>query len=167
MEERDMHEDSDDQLIEDLRRLFAKDDPVPPLVLETAKASLGWRRLDADLAELLSDSVLDAQGEMALARGTAQLRSVSFSAGRLTIDLELQGEGSERRLLGQLGPPAGATLELQLGDAETAAVPIAIDELGRFRARLPDATRFRLRVGLPDAAAEGGIGYTETSWVPL
>ena len=162
-----MHDHSDDQLIEELRELFAKDDPVPPLVLETAKASLGWRRLDAELAELLSDSALDAQGELALARGTAQIRSVSFSAGRLTIDLEVQGEGSERRLLGQLGPPAGATLELQLDDAATAPVAITVDELGRFRAPLPDATRFRLRVGVPDPAATGGIGYTETSWVPL
>lgn len=162
-----MHDHTDDQLIEDLRDLFAKDDPVPPLVLETAKASLGWRRFDAELAELLSDSALDEQGELALARGTAQIRSVSFSAGRLTIDLEVQGDGPERRLLGQLGPPAGATIELQLTDATSEPLPIAIDELGRFRARLPDATRFRLRVGVPDPAAEGGIGYTETSWVPL
>ena len=42
-------------------RLFAEVDPVPPLVIETAKASLGWRRLDADLAELLSDSALEEE----------------------------------------------------------------------------------------------------------
>jgi hypothetical protein len=51
--------DPDEMLMVELRGLFTDVDPVPPLVIETAKASLGWRRLDADLAELLSDSALE------------------------------------------------------------------------------------------------------------
>jgi len=160
------HDDPDDALEQELRTLFAKDDPVPPLVAETARASLGWRRLDADLAELLSDSALQDAG-LALARGTAAIRSVSFSAGRLTIDVELQGDGAQRRLLGQLVPPAGATVELQFAGEQLEPVAAAVDDLGRFRAALPPAGAFRLRVGVPDAAAPGRIAYTETSWVPL
>ena len=49
-------DDPDDTLVSELREYFARVDPVPPLVTEAAKAALGWRRLDADLAELLSDS---------------------------------------------------------------------------------------------------------------
>jgi hypothetical protein len=158
---------TDENLIEELRGLFAKDDPVPPLVVDTAKASLGWRRLDADLAELLSDSALEAAGEPALARGTAQVRSVSFGAGGTTIDVEIQGDGQERRILGQLSPPAGATVELQFAEAAVESISVGVDELGRFRAALPDASAFRLRVGAPDAGAEGGVAYVETSWVPL
>ena len=60
--------DRDELLIAELRAFFAEVDPVPPLVSETAKASLGWRRLDADLAELLSDSALEEE-PFALARG--------------------------------------------------------------------------------------------------
>jgi hypothetical protein len=158
--------DADDSLIEDLRALFAKDDPVPPLVVDAARSSLGWRRLDADLAELLSDSALEEAG-LALARGTAAVRSVSFGAGELTIDVELHGEGDERRLLGQLAPPAGATVELQFAGGDSEPVRAAVDELGRFRVALRPASAFRLRVGVPDAGAPPQIVYTETSWVPL
>jgi hypothetical protein len=158
--------DPDDILIEDLRALFAADDPVPPLVLEAGRASLGWRRLDADLAELLSDSALEEAG-LALARGTAAIRSVSFGARGLTIDVELHRDGDGRRLLGQLAPPAGATVELQFPGEEGEPVQVTVDALGRFRAALTPASAFRLRVGLPDAGAPGGVSYTETSWVPL
>ncbi|HTT30146.1 MAG TPA: hypothetical protein VMG37_17140 [Solirubrobacteraceae bacterium] len=37
----------------ELRGLFADVDPVPPMVLETAEASLGWRRPAVALDELL------------------------------------------------------------------------------------------------------------------
>ncbi len=162
-----MHDTPHDQLIDDLRALFANDDPVPPLVVETARASLGWRRLDADLAELLSDSVLDQAGELALARGQAQMRSVSFAAGRLTIDIEIQAEVPDRRLLGQISPPAAGTIELQVaGGGETALVAQA-DALGRFRLALPEARSFRLRVRVAEPSAPDAVTITETSWVPL
>ena len=38
----DAMDHTDENLIEELRGLFAKDDPVPPLVVDTAKASRGW-----------------------------------------------------------------------------------------------------------------------------
>jgi hypothetical protein len=60
--------DPDDPLVAELRTLVARVDPVPPLVTQVAKAALGWRRLDADLAELLSDSALETEA-LALARG--------------------------------------------------------------------------------------------------
>jgi hypothetical protein len=87
------HSDDGDRLAGELREVFAQRDPIPPLVTQAAKAALGWRRLDADLAEVLADSALETSS-LALARGAhATLRSMSFSAGRFTIDSELHAEG--------------------------------------------------------------------------
>jgi hypothetical protein len=152
-----------DPMLDELRNLFAQDDPVPPLVTQTAKAALGWRRLDADLAELLSDSSLDAES-LTLARGAgAALRSVSFSAGPLTIDVEIRGEGPDRTMLGQVSPPARARIEVQTADG-SAATATDSDDLGRFRTRLPVASSIRLRVAIGDRDRPNWI---ETSWIPL
>ncbi len=154
--------DPDELLISALRSLFAEVDPVPPLVSETAKASLGWRRLDADLAELLSDSALEEES-FALARGGgAPARAVTFSSTRLTIDIEVHVDGPGRTLLGQLSPPALASVEIQtVNDAQFSA---EADRLGRFRVRLPAGGSIRLRV----LAVGGGAGPpVETSWITV
>jgi len=155
--------DDHDPLLDEMRNLFTHDDPVPPLVTEAAKAALGWRRLDADLAELLSDSSLEAES-LALARGArATLRSIGFSAGPLTIDVEVHGESTDRSVLGQLSPPTRTRIEIQTAD-EAEPTAIESDALGRFRSALPPANAFRLRVAIGDAAAPRWI---ETSWIAL
>jgi hypothetical protein len=154
--------DRDDALMAELRGFFAKVDPVPPLVTETAKASLGWRRLDADLAELLSDSALEEE-RFALARGgEAPARAVTFSSGELTIDIEVHVDDPGRTLLGQLSPPAPATIEIQT----TAAAPLSAeaDRLGRFRVRLPSGGPIRLRVCTPTGRDAPTV---ETSWITV
>jgi hypothetical protein len=157
-------DDTPDPLLEDLRALFEHSDRVPPLVIEAGKASLGWRRLDADLAELLSDSALAEEGEFALSRGHADVRSIGFVAGPLTIDVEIHGEGAERRLLGQLSPPGQATVELQTQDREAAAATTDADALGRFRLPLPDAAAIRLRIR---TGSDDSSEWLETSWLPI
>ncbi len=143
--------------------MLLREDPVPPLVTEAAKAALGWRRLDADLAELLADSSLEA-GSPALTRGAgAALRSVNFSAGALSIDVEIHGGSADSVVLGQLSPPTCATIEVQTADQAAPAV-IESDDLGRFRTKLPPANAFRLRVAIGDSA---GPKWIETSWIPL
>jgi hypothetical protein len=158
-----MNEHDDDQhdpLLSELRSLFAQDDPVPPLVTQTAKAALGWQRFDTDLAELLADSSLDCS----LARGAgATLRSLSFSAGPLTIDVEIHGEGADRTVLGQLSPPARARIAVQTAD-QPAPTATESDNLGRFRTKLPAASSIRLRVAIGDPDSPNWI---ETSWIPL
>lgn len=159
-------DDQEDPLVEELRALFAQDDPVPPLVTETAKASLGWRRLDAELAELLSDS-LDSNSP-ALVRGGTVLRSVSFAApprslDELTIDVEIHGDGPQRIVLGQLAPVTETTVEIQTAvDAEPTEE--RSDRLGRFRAVVAAGGSFRLRVmmGLPERPR-----WIETSWISV
>jgi hypothetical protein len=144
----------------ELRSFFAEVDPVPPLISETAKASLGWRRLDADLAELLSDSALVDEA-LALTRGSeAPARAVTFSSGALTIDIEVHADDQGRTLLGALSPPAPATIEIQ----RMAEPPLSADadRLGRFRVRLPGGGPIRLRILGADASAAAPV---ETSWI--
>jgi hypothetical protein len=149
--------DPNDELLDDLRNIFRRTDPVPPEVTEFAQAALGWRRLDADLAELLADSALEAE---ALARG-GEGRWLTFRADDLTIDVEVQEDGDARTLLGQLAPPPdGATIEVQAGDGDIAATTES-DKLGRFRVTLPAGGRIRLRI------LREGAAPVETSWLSV
>ncbi len=140
------------------KAFFAEADAVPQLVSEAAKASLGWRRLDADLAELLSDSALQEE-PFALTRGGAPARAVTFSSGALTIDIEVHVDDHARMVLGQLAPPAAARIEVQT--TAEAVFSAEADRLGRFRVRLPDGGPIRLRV------LEGIGSPVETSWITV
>ena len=158
--------DPDEPLMAELRGLFADVDPVPPLVLATAKASLGRRRLDADLdadlAELLRDSVLEEE-PFAVRRGRdAPARAVTFSSTGRRIDIEVYADDPERTLLGRLLPPAPATIEIQmLADAPLTA---ETDRLGRFRVQLPAGGPVRLRVMGPPGPGRPPV---ETHWITV
>jgi hypothetical protein len=155
--------DPDERTIAELRAMAARVDPVPQLVLDSAKAVLGWRRLDADLAELLSDTALDREpAGMALARGTdAPVRAVSFGAGDLVIELEIHRDGDRRNLLGQLLPAAPVRIELQaLGRPR--ALAAESDSFGRFRIKLAAGGPVRLRI-----VPQGPGPEFETSWITV
>jgi len=151
----------DDQLLGQLRRIATGLDAVPEDVSGFAKAALGWRRIDAELAELLADSTLD---RVSLTRlGDARQRLVTFGASSLEIDLEIQEAGPAVLLLGQLKPPIAAAVEVQRDDGSLAATADA-DELGRFRIELPPPGRIRLRIRQSDLPTARII---ETSWVTV
>jgi hypothetical protein len=155
--------DPDEPLVSELRELFAQVDAVPAPVTELAKASLGWRRLDAELAELLSDSVLE-DGALAGVRGGGEglpVRSVRFRASRNTIDVDVQVDGQKRTLLGQITPPVSAEIEVESPDGTVASVKS--DELGRFRVQLPEGGRIRLVISDgPDLGP-----HVVTSWITI
>jgi hypothetical protein len=151
----------DDSLEQELGDLLGRADPIPRTVMEAARAALGWRRLDAELAELLADSVL-ASEEPALARGVeAPLRSVTFGTGRRAIDLDVEERGEGRTLRGQLSPPAQATIEVQRQDGTTLA-SVPADTLGRFVVELPGAGTIRLRL-----TGDPQLGTIETAWITV
>jgi hypothetical protein len=153
-----MNANPNDELLDELRTVLRRTDPVPAEVTDFAKAALGWRRLDAELAELLEDSALESDSA-ALTRGAAGLRSLTFRSDELTIDVEVQPE----TLLGQLAPPpVAATIELQLENGNVAAT-VESDSLGRFRLALEGEGegRFRLRI------LRDGSQPLETSWFSL
>jgi hypothetical protein len=150
-------DEQDEALIEQLRNTL-QSDAVPETVTKAAKAALSWRRIDAELAELLSDSALDA--EPALARGEALVRSVTFSAGKTIVELEIHQDRERRTLLGQVSPAATWTVEVQGANGVTPE-PVRSDLLGRFRIALAQGGTVRLRLsGANDAVIE-------TAWIPI
>ncbi len=155
--------DPDARLMNDLRSIFERIDAVPPDVTEFAKAALGWRRLDADLAELLADSALETESAALSRSGSGSGRWLTFRAALLTIDVEVVTDGAARTLLGQLAPPSpAATVEVQGSDGSLAA-SVEVDSLGRFRLGLEAGGRVRLRVLQLDPPS----APVETSWFSL
>src|SRR3954452_12156683 len=94
-----------EDLLAELRVAGLVVDPVPERVVFAAKASLSWRTIDAELAELTYDSALDVD-RLTLVRGATAARMLTFSAGDLTVDVEVEGTDRERRLVGAMTPGA-------------------------------------------------------------
>ena len=92
----------------ELRALFSRVDPVPPLLDEAARAAFTWRTVDAELAELMRDSA-DAEEEAGalLVRGGGGPRQLSFESPRLGIELEVVATGPRERRLDGPAAPAG------------------------------------------------------------
>jgi hypothetical protein len=150
--------DDDDVLFEELREAVVAADPVPALVIEGARLAYGWRRIDAELAELLHDSNLEAE-PLAGVRGAAAVRSLTFRVGDLTIEVDVAPDGDARHLNGQLVPPQAAVVHLRHEGGELEA---AADELGRFELHHVPPGLVSLRV-LPLGAATA----CETEWVVI
>jgi hypothetical protein len=151
---------SHEDLLAELRLLANDLDPVPPEVTAFADAALGWRRIDAELAELLSDSLLESRAVALTRSSVARARSVSFATSDLQIDVEIRDEDSGIVILGQLAPPAAASIDVQRGDTSIVAT-VEADALGRFRIELGEGGRIRLRfrrVSQPPV---------ETSWITI
>ena len=147
---------TEDPLLGELRRLANRVDPVPDEVTAYARAALGWRRIDAELAELLVDSRLAAGA----ARGGDGPRSLTFKASELEVAVELEEQDGAVRVLGQLAPAGSAAVEVQRDDGSIVA-NVDADDLGRFRLELAAGLRVRLRVTRDSAQV------VETSWIDV
>jgi hypothetical protein len=124
--------DSDDATEAELRAIFGHLDPVPQLLEDGARAAFTWRTVDAELAELMRDSAEAADEEAGmLVRGAAGPRQLSFESPRLGIEIEVTETGPrERRLAGQLLPPAAAAVTVERPGED--GVTVQSDDLGRF-----------------------------------
>ncbi|MEY2440629.1 MAG: hypothetical protein QOJ46_55 [bacterium] len=151
----------DDILIDELRRVFAAIDPIPEPMQIAARAAIEWRMIDAELAALVSDSVVD---EPALAvRGSGEPRMLTFEAPGLTIELEAEHAGDETlRLVGQLVPPQTAQIAVRHGDDLAAT---HADERGRFVAGGVSQGPVSLRCRLDGETGEGRL--VETAWLSI
>ena len=157
------HVDPDELLLGELGSMLDAIDPVPPEVDAAAKAILGWRRVDAELAQLLADSAIDSD-RLAGVRGEGDpsLRRLSFGGSPLELDLEVHSTKPGATVLGQLAPGAAASIKVERSDASEETV--AADELGRFRLELPAGATFRLVVTGHPAS---GLRATVTDWVQV
>lgn len=124
-----------------LRQAAEALDPVPPHLEAAALAAYSLRTLDADLARLTFDSLVEGAGAV---RGDADgPRMLTFTADDVSIEAELSGD----RLVGQLLPAASpAEIEVR-HTGGTAVVPA--DELGRFTVEPLGEGPFSLRCRLP------------------
>jgi hypothetical protein len=133
-----------------LSGLFADIDQVPRAAREAANAALGWRAVDAELAQLTADS----GRELTHLRGGAP-RLLTFAGTGLLIELEVSPADGAALLLGQLDPPRAAevTVEVATGPLRTHA-----DGHGRFT--VPGLAGGWTRVVVNRA----GTGAVTTEW---
>ena len=98
--------DPDEELMGRLRRIADEVDAPPDLVAEAARGAFLTRRLDAELAELVSDSDLTTSG----VRGAGP-RALAFELRDLTLELQLEdgpdGLGVRGLVIGTSRPGAG------------------------------------------------------------
>jgi multidrug efflux pump subunit AcrA (membrane-fusion protein) len=136
-----------DLLEEELRQAASILDPVPAQLREMAVAAYALHDLDARIAELTFDSVVDAIP----VRGAVDApRMLTFRAGDVTVDVEVTGQ----ELLGQVLPPQQALIEVLTGPQ--AAAPLVTDDMGRFTGDAPPVGPFALRL-----RAGGDVVVTE------
>lgn len=121
-----MSPSSENQFSEgDLERIvgeaLAADRAVPATWREAARAAYAWRNVEQELLALTYDSRLEAT---AAVRGDGDGRTLEFSGGGLTLEVELTGG----RILGQVVPAGEVVLERADGRTRTATT----DESGFF-----------------------------------
>ena len=139
---------NDEQILQELTQAIAVADPAPAEVVAAAKASLTWRTIDAELAALTYDSLLD-DDQLATVRGgvTAGPRALTFELGDVVVDVEVADSGASRQLLGQVVADGVVAVVLErAGDGGRIELPV--DDLGRFRATGVTAGPIRLRCRL-------------------
>ncbi len=142
----------DDFLLQELRSAINRIDPVPPEMLAAARSSFIWHTIDAELAQLAHDSVVDEQP--ALVRGRAAPALLTFEASGLTVEIEsIPGEG-DWRLLGQLMPAQAGRIEIRHPQGTTL---VAADDMGRFTADC-------LPPGPVSLRCEAGEAAVDTDW---
>ncbi|MFI9155049.1 hypothetical protein [Streptomyces sp. NPDC053367] len=126
-------------LEEELRRAAAVLDPVPAELRRLAVEAFVLHDLDARIAELTFDSLVDGIP----VRGAADPpRMLTFRAGELTVDVEVSEEG----LMGQVLPPQPAGVEVLGGAHPAAPTALAADDMGRFTSALTPSGPFALRL---------------------
>jgi hypothetical protein len=149
----------DDALLAELGGLFARVDPVPAEVTLAARSALAWRRMDAELAELLHDSALETEPLAGVRGAGGGLRTLTFETpDGLSIEIEITGEHSKRSLMGQIVPPGPATVLMRFPGGD---LPTRADDLGRFHASDLRPGPISLRCEMTDGRA------IETGWVTI
>jgi hypothetical protein len=147
----------DDQLLAALGAALRSGRSVPAGFIPMGKAAFSWRGIDAELATLTHDAVIDgAEAELAGVRSEpASLRHLTFSSGERTIEIKV----TDGAILGQLVPPGPGRVEARTADGTV--VTAVIDQGGGFTVRPVPRGSFRLYC---DAASGAGV---LTNWLML
>jgi len=127
-------DETDLQILADIRDLFQDADPMPPDLPERIRFSLALRDLEVEVARLAAED-----REMLAVRGPEQTRTITFDSDSLTIMIRIdQNRDGTARVDGWLAPPQRREIELKTAGG---ALDTASDERGRFAfASVPPGT---------------------------
>ena len=128
--------EAEDQLERDildgLREIFERLDPMPPDLDELVLFALASRDLDAELARIVADELVRPG-----TRASGRVRSIRFELQGLELLVTVvEGATGRRRVDGWLAPPQPATVEARTPQAPQARPHASADQSGRFA--LPD-----------------------------
>ena len=150
---RDGGVESDEELLDRLRAVIARVDPVPERVVAAARACGSWRSVDSDLALLTYDSA--ARSEQLVGVRGAQGRLLSFQSHSVTVDLEILPGGAG--IVGEIEGPRRARVDVRHSGGLLREV---VDDLGRFRVgQVPEGL---LRLEITDEETDR---VTRTAWI--
>ena len=145
----------DEEVLAALQQALRAQRAVPPAFIEAGKNAFAWHNIDAELAQLTYDSILDPAPELAMRAEAASIRALTFTSAHLTIELEV----AQDSLLGQIIPAQPATIRIQ--PREDAEITLSTDEIGCFSIQPIPAGQFRLHC----RAADGVDALT--GWMTL
>lgn len=150
-----MSDQRDDELLEELSLMMHRVDPVPASVVLAAQSAIMWRSIDAELAQLTADSLVEDRRLVGV-RAHDVPTMLTFEIGGQILEVEVMPAGRARRLVGQLVPAGPGQVVVHHGDAQVA---VQADEVGRFSVDgiAPGPARVRWQ------AAAGGRP-AETDW---
>jgi hypothetical protein len=145
-------DDLDYEILDGIRALFERVDPMPAGLPERVRFSLAMRGLESELAR----PVTEEDPRLVGARGTEQSRTVTFDSASLSIVIRIEeNKNGSVRIDGWLAPPQPRQIELQTS-AETLSV--SSDDQGRFAfAEVPQGMARLVVVGAA-ARAQGDGG---------
>ena len=115
--------EDDDVLARELGSLLRRTSPMPASVVAAARGAFAWRTVDAELAVLRADSLLEATAGV---RGGAD-RQLTFEAADVSVEVDVLDGG--RRIVGQVVPPQAGAIDLEGPHTRSAA---AADDFGQF-----------------------------------
>lgn len=144
----------DEELLAALGEAMRARQAVPEWFVDTGKNAYAWHNIDAELAQLTYDSLVDRERAAAVRSEAASIRALTFTSARLSIELEV----AESELLGQVIPPRAGTLEVHTTAGVTSS---PVDEIGCFVVETIPNSPFRLRCRTEDGAD------VLTGWITL
>jgi hypothetical protein len=144
-------DDLDLEILDGIRAIFERLDPMPSELPERVRFSLAMHGLESEVARLVTEE----DSRLVGARGTEESRTVTFDSASLSIVIRIEeNKNGSMRIDGWLAPPQPRDVEMQTS-AETLSV--ASDEQGRFAFdEVPTGTARLVVVGA--AARDQGSG---------
>jgi hypothetical protein len=143
-----MSDESDVPLLARISAAFDAVEPIPERLTTAARAAYAWRRVDAELAELLFDSATD---ELVGIRGTtSDRRSFRFGHGDAVIRVHL----TQATMIVMIEPPLSVNCRVT---TEEGVIEERTDEYGELVLTTPELPA-RIEVDLPS-------GTVVTPWI--